>query len=60
MQEEYRKAEGMHKSQANYYTKGERARAHKEYKNILNRESVPRKDQIYYCVLRTHVHTEKS
>ena len=29
----------MHKSHANYYTKGERARVHKEYKNVLNRKS---------------------
>ena len=36
---EYRKAKGMHKSHANYYTKGERARAHKEYKKVLNRKS---------------------
>ena len=36
---EYRKAKGMHKSHANYYTKGERARAHKEYKKVLNMKS---------------------
>ena len=36
---EYRKAKGMHKSHDNYYTKGERARAHKEYKKVLNRKS---------------------
>ena len=36
---EYRKAKGMHKSHANYYTKGERARAHKEYKKVINRKS---------------------
>ena len=36
---EYRKAKDMHKSHANYYTKGERARAHKEYKKVLNRKS---------------------
>ena len=29
----------MHKSHDNYYTKGERARAHKEYKKVLNRKS---------------------
>ena len=33
------KAKGMHKSHANYYTKGGRARAHKEYKKVLNRKS---------------------
>ena len=33
------KAKGMHKSHADYYTKGERARAHKEYKKVLNRKS---------------------
>ena len=36
---EYRKAKGMHKNHANYYTKGERARAHKEYKKVINRKS---------------------
>ena len=36
---EYRKAKGMHKSRAKYYTKGERARAHEEYKKVLNRKS---------------------
>ena len=36
---EYRKAKRMHKSHANYYTKGERVRAHKEYKKVLNRKS---------------------
>ena len=49
---EYRKAKGMHKRHADYYTKGERARAHKEYKKVINRkkpnahESLPRKDKI--------------
>ena len=49
---EYRKAKGMHKSHANYYTKGERARAHKEYKKSSKQkkpnahESLPRKDNI--------------
>ena len=33
------KAKGMHKSHANYYTKGERARAHKEYKKVLSMKS---------------------
>ena len=42
----------MHKSHANYYTKGERARAHKEYKKTSKQkkpnahERVPRKDKI--------------
>ena len=36
---EYRKAKCMHKSHANYYTKGERTRAHKEYKRVLHRKS---------------------
>ena len=48
---EYRKAKGMHKSHANYYTKAERVRAHKEYKKVLNRKSrmhtsLPQKDKI--------------
>ena len=29
----------MHKRHADYYTKGERARAHTEYKKVLNRKS---------------------
>ena len=29
----------MHKNHANYYTKADRARAHKEYKKVINRKS---------------------